>query len=483
MFKRSSVRYGRTPEPVTPYQKAAQVWDERIGSARVQAKNWRLIAFGNLILAGGLASALVWQSARGSIVPWVVQIDKLGEAQAVAPAIADYQPTDAQIAWHLARFIENVRAIPADPIIVRQNWLKAYDFVTDKGAHALNDYARANDPFAKVGQIQIAVDVASVIRASTNSFRIAWTERRYENASLASTERWTAILDHRRSAAARRRAPAQKSAWSLHPRRQLVEGARTMTPIRSKRFIAALLASTSLSACMSFKPPEIAYDDIPVPAVIESDPEKPVKIVEIPKILPLPGQLKPLSKFKETPEAPDPKVRVAQANAAARVQPRRAGYINAVQIYPFTEGALYQVYASPGEITDIALQEGEQLVGSGPVAAGDTVRWIIGDTESGVGASRKTHIMVKPTRPDLMTNLVINTDRRTYHLELQINREDLYGLRLLAISAGRAHCAAPAQRCRRRSYAGRYRRRSREPQFPLCDRRRRRALAPAARFR
>jgi type IV secretion system protein VirB9 len=101
------------------------------------------------------------------------------------------------------------------------------------------------------------------------------------------------------------------------------------------------------------------------------------------------------------------------------VQPSRAGYINAVQIYPFAEGALYQVYTSPGEITDIALQEGEQLVGSGPVAAGDTVRWIIGDTESGVGASRKTHIMIKPTRPDLMTNLVINTDRRTYHLELR----------------------------------------------------------------
>jgi type IV secretion system protein VirB5 len=194
MFKRSSVRYGRTPEAVTPYQKAAQVWDERLGSARVQAKNWRLIALCNLILAGGLAAGLIWQSARGSIVPWVVQIDKLGEAQAIAPAIADYQPSDAQIAWHLARFIENVRSIPADPIIVRQNWLKAYDFVTDKGALALNDYARANDPFAKVGQIQIAVDVASVIRASTDSFRVAWTERRYENASLASTERWTAIL-------------------------------------------------------------------------------------------------------------------------------------------------------------------------------------------------------------------------------------------------------------------------------------------------
>ncbi|MGD9658779.1 MAG: conjugal transfer protein TrbF [Methylocystis sp.] len=194
MFKRSSIRYGRTPEPETPYQKAAQAWDERIGSARVQAKNWRLIAFGNLFLAGGLAAAVVWQGARGSIVPWVVQIDKLGEAQAIAPAVADYRPTDPQIAWHLARFVENVRAIPADPIIVRQNWLKAYDFVTDKGAVALNDYARANDPFARIGQIQIAIEVASVIRASDDSFRVAWTERRYENASLAATERWTAIL-------------------------------------------------------------------------------------------------------------------------------------------------------------------------------------------------------------------------------------------------------------------------------------------------
>jgi type IV secretion system protein VirB5 len=67
MFKRPSVRYGRTPEPETPYQKAAQVWDERIGSARVQAKNWRLMAFGCLMLSGGLASGLVWQSLRGTV--------------------------------------------------------------------------------------------------------------------------------------------------------------------------------------------------------------------------------------------------------------------------------------------------------------------------------------------------------------------------------------------------------------------------------
>jgi type IV secretion system protein VirB5 len=194
LFRRPATHYGKTPQPETPYQKAAQVWDDRIGSARVQARNWRLMAFGSLILSAGFASALVWQSARGTVVPWVVQVDKLGQAQAVAAATVDYRPTDPQVAWHLARFIEQVRSIPADPIIVRQNWLRAYDWTTDRGAAALNDYARANDPFTKVGKQQIAIEVSSVIRASADSFRLAWTERHYENGQLSTTERWTAIL-------------------------------------------------------------------------------------------------------------------------------------------------------------------------------------------------------------------------------------------------------------------------------------------------
>src|SRR5215211_7836739 len=105
MFRRPSVRYGRTPQPETPYQKAAQVWDERIGSARVQAKNWRLIAFGSLILSAGLASGLVWQSTQGSVTPWVIEVDRLGQAEAVSSANRFYQPTDPQIAFHLARFV------------------------------------------------------------------------------------------------------------------------------------------------------------------------------------------------------------------------------------------------------------------------------------------------------------------------------------------------------------------------------------------
>ncbi|HMO06852.1 MAG TPA: conjugal transfer protein TrbF [Paracoccaceae bacterium] len=194
LFKRSTAHYGKTPEPETPYQKAAQVWDERMGAARVQARNWRLMAFGCLILAGGFAGALVWQSARGTVMPWVVEIDRHGEARAVDAAAASFQPTDPQIAWHLARFVEGVRGLPADPVVVRQNWLRAYDFTTDRGAQALNEHARANDPFTRVGRDQVAVEVSSVIRASPDSFRVAWVERHYTDGQLARTERWTAIL-------------------------------------------------------------------------------------------------------------------------------------------------------------------------------------------------------------------------------------------------------------------------------------------------
>jgi P-type conjugative transfer protein TrbG len=181
-----------------------------------------------------------------------------------------------------------------------------------------------------------------------------------------------------------------------------------------------LLAGASLGACSTWKPPAIKYDDTPRQAVLQPDPPKPVQIVELPKLLPLPGQLKPLPGAKTAAhETVDPRTRIQQANGAARVEPTRAGYINAIQVYPFSEGALYQLYAAPGEITDIALEPGEQLVGPGPVAAGDTVRWIIGDTDSGTGPTKRVHILVKPTRPDLVTNLIIDTDRRTYHLELR----------------------------------------------------------------
>ena len=165
------------------------------------------------------------------------------------------------------------------------------------------------------------------------------------------------------------------------------------------------------------------------------------------------------------------------------MQPTRAGYINAIQVYPFSDGALYQVYAAPGEITDIALEAGEQLVGSGPVAAGDTVRWIIGDTESGTGAAKRVHILVKPTRPDLVTNLIINTDRRTYHLELRSDDKTYMASVSWAYAAGPAHRVAPAERRRRCGDAHRDRHRHQRAQLPLPHRGRQSGLAAAAGLR
>ena len=123
MFKRIIQRYGQTPEPVTPYQKAAQLWDARIGSARVQARNWRLMAFGAFGLSCVLACGMIWQSLQSRVVPYIVQVDRLGAAQAVAPAEAHYQPTDAQIAYFLAHFIADVRSLSIDPIFGRADWL------------------------------------------------------------------------------------------------------------------------------------------------------------------------------------------------------------------------------------------------------------------------------------------------------------------------------------------------------------------------
>ena len=193
-FKRPQVRYSDTPAPVTPYQTAVQAWDERIGSARVQAKNWRFVAFGCLSLALLMGAGLVWRSAQSIVTPYVIEVDQAGQVRAVGEAATPYQPSDAQTAHHLARFITLVRSLSIDPIVVRQNWLDAYDYTTDRGAATLNDHARANDPFSRVGQESVTVQVNSIVRASDASFQVRWTERRYVNGEAAGLERWTAVL-------------------------------------------------------------------------------------------------------------------------------------------------------------------------------------------------------------------------------------------------------------------------------------------------
>ena len=180
---------------------------------------------------------------------------------------------------------------------------------------------------------------------------------------------------------------------------------------------AMLIAGLAGCASQGKPPPAITLDE-PVQAQRLPDPPAPVEVVEVPKPLPLPAQMKALPAPEAPPPAPEPtdeKLRVSKANDEARVAPSREGYVNAIQVWPFTDGALYQVYASPGRVTVIALQEGEELV---TVSAGDTVRWIVGDTTSGTGATQRVNVMVKPTRTGLKTNMVITTNRRTYLIEL-----------------------------------------------------------------
>ncbi len=179
----------------------------------------------------------------------------------------------------------------------------------------------------------------------------------------------------------------------------------------------SLLAALAGCATQGKPPPTIPLDE-PVAAQVLPELPKPIELVAVPEPLPLPEQMKflpILTEEKAAPESSDEKVRVSRANQEARMAPTREGYVNAIQVWPFTDGALYQVYASPGRVTVVSLQPGEELV---TVAAGDTVRWIVGDTSSGAGADLRVSVLVKPTRSGLKTNLVITTSRRTYLIEL-----------------------------------------------------------------
>jgi type IV secretion system protein VirB9 len=184
-----------------------------------------------------------------------------------------------------------------------------------------------------------------------------------------------------------------------------------------KMTLAFSISSLALAACATkVPPPAIQYDkEAFKPAAVEVDPPKPVAVVKIPEPLPLPGQLQPVASTIAFDKRP-PTVRVEAANAAALQEPTAHGYINAVQVYPYVAGALYRLYAAPEQVSDIALEAGENLVA---VSAGDTVRWVVGNTTSGNGDGSRVHILVKPFAPGLKTNMVITTDRRAYHLALE----------------------------------------------------------------
>ena len=182
------------------------------------------------------------------------------------------------------------------------------------------------------------------------------------------------------------------------------------------RFIlagSALALTTACATTTELQPFDEAAFVAAVP--LADEPDRPVEIVETAIALPLPGQMKPIETSLEAPSV-SPRQAIREGREHALIEPSVHGYVNAIQIYPYTEGALYRLYASPGQVSDIALQPGEELVS---VSAGDTVRWVVGDTVSGSGPTARAHVLVKPISAGIRTNLMIATDRRTYHLELE----------------------------------------------------------------
>ena len=194
MWKRNQNKYGNTPVPETPYQKAQQIVDNRMGSALVRAKNWRLAFFGQTALCALLAGGFIWQGAQASITPYVIEVDDRGGVKAVGPAQNSFEPSDAQIANQLARFIKNVRSVSIDPVVLRDNWLDAYSYATDKAALTLNTYANENDPFVDIGQRSVTVDVISIVRSSEDSFEVRWRETNFRNGAQLGSQTFTASL-------------------------------------------------------------------------------------------------------------------------------------------------------------------------------------------------------------------------------------------------------------------------------------------------
>ena len=289
-FKRPQVRYADTPQPATPYQAAAQVWDDRIGSARVQAKNWRLMAFGCLVLALLMAGGLVWRSAQSIVTPYVIEVDQAGQVRAVGEAATPYRPGDAQIAHHLARFVTLVRSLSIDPIVVRQNWLDAYDYTTDKGAAVLNDYARTNDPFARIGKESVTVQITSVVRAtrlSTCAGQSSAMSTVRPPAPNAGTPCFRPSCKPRVLNSACSRTHWVSTSTACHGAANWILPKEQTMKLRFRLYVVPR------GLRLAGKPPPSISLDETVLAQPLPEPPKPVEVVAVPEPLALPAQLKP----------------------------------------------------------------------------------------------------------------------------------------------------------------------------------------------
>lgn len=178
----------------TPYQRAGQVWDDRMGLSLAHARNWRLMAMANLVLAAGLGVGWWTQAERAVVKPFVVEVSDWGQTQKITAIDGRYEPSEAQIGHALAGWVRDVRSKSIDPIVIRQNWLRAYDLLTPRAAGFLNSWAATHDPFAEVGREAVTVEILNVVRRTERTFDLQWRETRFINGQQAGVERWRALI-------------------------------------------------------------------------------------------------------------------------------------------------------------------------------------------------------------------------------------------------------------------------------------------------
>ena len=193
-FDRSTPSYAAPPTD-TPYQRARQAWDERVGSARVQAASWRLAFFAVSLLAIVMGVALVVVLRQSRVVPYIVEVGASGGGGGVAPAPIRYEPTDAQIRYFLANFVELIGTVPIDPVVAKKDWLTAYGFLTENGARQLNAFAAGSDPLGRVGKERVEIHVRNSLRESDRSFQLTWNETVFDpNGTLLSRKERTGLF-------------------------------------------------------------------------------------------------------------------------------------------------------------------------------------------------------------------------------------------------------------------------------------------------
>jgi type IV secretion system protein VirB5 len=183
------IKWAPAGQAHTPYMRARQEWDSRMGSVAVQAKNWRLATFASLAVTLVSVGGLIYVGARPKLVPHIVQIDSLGAAHYAGPAAlaaSDYVPSDATLKYYLRRFLEDARTLSSDAAVVRKNWLEAYALVTPRGANMLSAYVSGNDPFKRAASERVTLEVAAMLRVSSDSWQIDWRETSWDKAGAPS---------------------------------------------------------------------------------------------------------------------------------------------------------------------------------------------------------------------------------------------------------------------------------------------------------